>query len=723
MSTSILIDIICIAVITANAVFVLSRWSPCKLSPWLQIGIFSPFLFATGNLGANLKDHDPAAYTGSLLILYTGLIWTVTTWWLVTVRLAIMQGMKWRVPEWLWFRLPVGLALTGWVISTTNPWHGLFLVPIPGARSEYSFFWYANGIFLWSLIFCTVLLSVYRHRIAEFASDRAQMRLCALSSALPTILNATYTLAPSPVDFDPTVVGLSIGTSMLVIAIYRGQLHAASTVRLEEWIGSDPVAGILVDRNHRVIFSNVFIQRLFEDLPNNEQLAPWVHSRLIDSTGMQISDPEPTSLLQLQARPDTWVEIEKRPVLLEGKAVGTVWFVHDETQRKHMDETVQVARKLESLGLIAGGVAHDFNNLLVSINGNAELGEVFADSEPARVKEYLRRIRHAGEQGADLARQLLNYAAKGEVVLAEVDLKRLVVGTVDMLRSSLRGSTELIVEADSKEPLKVLTDSTQIAQILLNLIVNAHEAIGDHPGKICVRTGYTTLDREALDGLPGAENLSAGDYVYVMVEDSGGGIPMEWQARIFDPFFSTKAVGRGLGLSSAIGTIRKHQGYIRVASVVGKGSVFTVYIPRVQSSDGTQDSSVSSAVSHRRGKRAVILDDNETVRSVDMQMLERLGFDAKDADGRLETTLDLAVSSDLLMVDLTMPGVTIREVITMLRSRNHELPIIVVSGYNTVDIHDIYANDPHTVFLQKPFTLGKLAAVVETLLPQKARTS
>jgi signal transduction histidine kinase len=718
VSTVILINVICIAVITANAMFVLSRWSPRQLSPWLQIGIFAPFLFAMGNLGSSLFESQPQRYVASLLILYTGLIWTVTTWWLVTVHIARVQGMRWRVPFWLWSGLPLTLATVGWIASTTNPWHGLFLTPMPGSRSVYGPLWYANGVFLWSLILCTVLLAVYRHRSAEFASDRAQMRLCALSSALPTLLNATYTLAPSPVEFDPTVVGLAISTSMLVIAIFRGQLHPASTVRLEEWIGDDPVAGLLADRNGRILFANDAVQRLFGESPGNERVAPWVYERLVHESGRTPTPTDDLGLLQLKNRPDVWVELEKRPILLVGTEVGTAWFFHDETQWKQLDTTVQAARKVESLGLIAGGVAHDFNNLLVSINGNAELASTFVETDPVRVREYLERIRRAGEQGADLARQLLTYAGKGQVTLTEVDLNRLAEDTIDMLRPSWRGSIDLTVETDHTIPPRTLADATQLAQLLLNLIINAREAIGDNRGKIRVAAGTTVLSREEIDGMLGSEDAAAGDYVYLLVEDNGAGIAQESLTRIFDPFYSTKAVGRGLGLSSTLGAIRKHHGCCKVVSAVGRGTTFIAYLPRIEMQNTITHDSLSFDPTAWRGRHALLLDDNVAVRRVHAQMLEHLGFVVADAGGSLPDALEPATGSDIAMIDLTMPGLRTADVIERLRTRNPRLPIIIVSGYNTLDpaLGDCFETWEHIGFLQKPFNLGRLGEVIAQVL-------
>ncbi len=325
MSTSVLVNIICIAVITANVVFVLSRWSPKQRSPWLQIGVFAPFLFAVGSLVAEFYTQEPLGHALSLQLLHTGLIWTVTSWWLTTVQMAMMQGMIWRIPSWLWRNLPLTLAALACSSSLTNPWHGQFITSVPGSRGEYGVLWYTNGSVLWTLVLCTVLLAVYRHREALYASDRAQMRLCALSAALPTVLNATYTLAPTPVQFDPTAVGLAISTSMLVFSVYRGQLHPASTVRLEKWIGYDPLPGVLMDRNGRILFANKAVDTLFGGTPNRTAMTTWLADRLlVDGTTPTPAaiEAEPPRLWQLRRDPERWLQLERRPIRLRGSEIG-----------------------------------------------------------------------------------------------------------------------------------------------------------------------------------------------------------------------------------------------------------------------------------------------------------------------------------------------------------------------------------------------------------------
>lgn len=716
MPASVLVNIICIAVITANVVFVLSRWPPKQLSPWLQIGVFAPFLFSVGSLGAEFYTQGPLGHALSLQLLYTGLIWTVTSWWLTTVQMAMMQGMIWRIPNWLWRNLPLTLTALAWSSSLTNPWHGQFITPDPGSRSEYGVLWYANGSVLWTLVLCTVLLAIYRHREALYAGDRAQMRLCALSAALPTVLNATYTLAPTSVQFDPTTVGLAISTSMLVFSVYRVQLHPASTVRLEEWIGYDPLPGVLMDRNGRILFANKAVDTLFGTTPNQTAMTTWLADQLLVDGATPTPaaiEAEPPRLWQLRRDPERWVQLERRPIRLRGSEIGTALFVHEETQRVRMDAALQSVRQVESLGLIAGGVAHDFNNLLVSITGNAELAELFADSDPTRVREYLARIRRAGEQGADLTRQLLTYAGRGSIALVPVDLNAILTRTIEIRRVSM--PSNIAVQLDlTQNPVPVAhADAARLAQIALNLVVNAEEALTTRGGVIRVASGHKVLSENELKSMLGAQACTPGKFVYMVVQDDGPGMSQETLVRMFDPFFSTKAVGRGLGLATTLGTVRSHHGCLEVVSSPDQGSRFTVYVPADTVS--RIEVATRSVVSTRKptGLTALLVDDNASVRQVHLQMLELLGFRVVEQLGPLNAISDKTGSVDLAMIDLTMPGLPGIELVKQVLAINQHLPIILVSGYS-IQVDETLP--PNVGYLQKPFTITDLCEVSEQVM-------
>ncbi|MEZ5596027.1 MAG: ATP-binding protein [Pseudomonadales bacterium] len=714
MSVAILVNIVCIAVITANALFMLSRWAPQALSPWLQFGVTAPFLFSVGNLGANVYAGDATGYALSLSLLYSGLIWTVCSWWIITARLVGMQGHPLTLPRWLWRDIPVGLCLAGWLSALTNPWHGLFLTPVPGFRSDYGVLWYANGAVLWGLIGLVVALVVHRHRRSPYASDRAQLRLCAISVTLPTLLNATYTLLPTPVRFDPTVIGIAISTSLLVLAVYRGQLHAATTVRVQDWLDTNPLPGLLVDRHDRLLFANRSFQALLGNPPLHQPISDWLREVLGAANewpqGARLEDM-PNRVWQIDGRPDRWFEFERRPVEHGGLVVGAAWIMHDETRRVNMDAVLQSARQVESLGLIAGGVAHDFNNLLVSIMGNAELGELFAEKDPRRAREYFTRIRKAGEQGAELARQLLTYAGKGQVSLSDVDINELLRTTADLRRGSMAWNVSIALALDETTPPHALADRSQVSQILLNFVVNAEEALRAEPGNIRLVSGHARLERDELAELLAGSELEPGDYVFFRVEDNGPGISQDTLARMFDPFFSTKAVGRGLGLATTLGAIRSNRGCLQVRSTPGQGTRFTIYLPRAMARQQTTRDNPSTDLDVWQGKAAVVLDDNEAVRAVHRQMLEHLGFRLPARYITVDEAVTMANRLDLAVVDQTMPGLPGELAVQRLRAANPHLAVILASGYASGE-SPTASPTTSVVHLQKPFSLGSLVGAI-----------
>jgi PAS domain S-box-containing protein len=253
-------------------------------------------------------------------------------------------------------------------------------------------------------------------------------------------------------------------------------------------------------------------------------------------------------------------------------------FVTDITERKRIDEQLQQSQKLESLGVLAGGVAHDFNNLLTGIIGNATL---VADTLPANHPELakIKEIAKAGQRAADLTRQLLAYAGKGRLFVQSVHINELIRETIALIHSSIPGTVKLSLHLASDVP-RIEADAGQIQQLLMNLIVNAAEAIvPGQPGAVLVTTRKQIIHQAHLPNALVPHEIAPGEYALIEVHDNGRGIAKEEQAKIFDPFFTTKFMGRGLGLAAALGIIRSHKAKILVDSTPGKGSTFRVLLP------------------------------------------------------------------------------------------------------------------------------------------------
>ena len=274
----------------------------------------------------------------------------------------------------------------------------------------------------------------------------------------------------------------------------------------------------------------------------------------------------------------------------------------------------------------------------------------------------------------------------------------------------------MALDLDLRTPPWALADKAQIAQMVLNLVVNAEEALAGKGGTIRLASGHTQLDEDTLRGLLGTPSTLPGEFVYFQVEDDGPGTTQETLSRMFDPFFSTKAVGRGLGLASTLGTVRSHHGALEVRTAPGQGARFTIYIPRhiiprhIAASDPPILPSPAQEFGHA-GRLALLVDDNDAVRLVHRQMLEHLGFGVLDRPEDLTETLAGRALIDIAVIDLTMPGLSGEKLVRQLQQIQPDLPIILVSGYTAST-----TATGRVAFLQKPFAIEDLAQVSARVL-------
>ncbi|MCP4679165.1 MAG: PAS domain S-box protein [Deltaproteobacteria bacterium] len=258
-----------------------------------------------------------------------------------------------------------------------------------------------------------------------------------------------------------------------------------------------------------------------------------------------------------------------------------------EEERLRLETKVLRSQKLESLGVLAGGIAHDFNNLLMGILGNADLAAMnLVPETPAR--EYVHQIEIASKRAANLAKQMLAYSGKGRFVVLAINLQTLVEEMVHLLEVSISKKVVINYDFAGNVP-SIEADATQIRQIVMNLVINASEAIGDHSGVISIRTGVMECDRNYLNDTCLDDNLPEGVYSYFEISDTGGGMDKETIAKIFDPFFTTKFTGRGLGLAAVLGIVRGHKGAVEIRSRSGKGTTFTVLFPALKDSVYSSD--------------------------------------------------------------------------------------------------------------------------------------
>jgi PAS domain S-box-containing protein len=384
-------------------------------------------------------------------------------------------------------------------------------------------------------------------------------------------------------------------------------------------------------------------------------------------------------------------------------------------------------QKLESIGVLAGGIAHDFNNLLHVVLGNADIAlSRLPSRSPAR--EPLEEVVRATIRAADLTRQMLAYSGKGAFVVRHLDLSQEVREMGTLLRTALSKQASLVWDLAPNAPA-VNADATQVRQIVMNLITNASDALGDTGGTITLRTGVVR-GQELTDtrfGVPVQEEDTASEsdqsYVYLEVADTGAGMSPDTLQRIFDPFFSTKFAGRGLGLAAVMGIVRSHRGLIRIRTEPGQGTTFRVLFPAVPGSVGEPEHSSTSRSSWRGSGTVLVVEDEAGVREVARQMLEDFGFETLVAvDGRdgLDQLDRAGGAVAAVVLDLSMPRMGGQETFRRLREHYPGLPIIMMSGYTeeSVAAEFLQSGSGPTAFLQKPFLAEDLVGALRKVLEE-----
>ena len=377
-----------------------------------------------------------------------------------------------------------------------------------------------------------------------------------------------------------------------------------------------------------------------------------------------------------------------------------------EDARRAIEAKVLEVQKLESLGVLAGGIAHDFNNLLVAILGNASLALLdLPEDSPAR--QSIVDIERAGQRAGELARQMLAYSGRSRLVMEPVELSELVRELLTLLQVSI--GKGVIIKLDlPDEPVVVDADAAQLRQVVMNLVINAADAIGDRSGTIAIRVHHLRATLDYLSDVHPEAGLEPGNFAALEVSDTGIGMDAETQARIFDPFFTTKFAGRGLGLAAVLGIVRGHHGALRVYSEVGHGTTFRIVLPLSASSPVPSDPADDA---WRGTGRILVVDDDAMVRTVARRLLESFGLTVDDvADGR--TAIDRMSAEpagyDAVLLDLTMPEISGPEVLARLRRIRPDLPVVVMSGYHEDDASKTLGATING-FVQKPFTPADLA--------------
>jgi signal transduction histidine kinase/CheY-like chemotaxis protein len=623
-------------------------------------------------------------------ILWLGAALLPAAWVLTAATAAAAPWVKpqpWRaaigaVPMLLCYSL-LYLDPSGHFTSWTTP------------RPVHGFFFYVFVLLGWIQIGIGTLYflqaAVRRHR----AHPLRVVGIIA-GAALPALGNAIHLLPNAPpVDLTPIFLGM--GGLLIRFSILDSGLSSVLPMGRSDVLEQVPTGVLIADLDGRVIDSNRAARELLGEEPVE-------------------GHPLATAIGRARNLPGRNVEVETAPLHRSFGEAGTVALLTDRTEAARLERQLLQSQKLESLGLLAGGVAHDFNNLLTGILGNAHLALAELDP-PHPARECLEEVIQASELAARLTGQMLAYSGRGRLDVRAVDLAREVRAIFALLQSSVSRNVQVVLDLGDDLP-PVEADPAQVQQVILNLVINAAESIGDRAGVVRVSTGASELGADDLRVLVSGSSMANGLHAWIEVRDSGCGMDAATVGRMFDPFFSTKFTGRGLGLAAVLGIARGHRAGLRVQSDPGRGTTIRVYFP---AGGGVVEEPIARAAMPILPGQGLVLvvDDEMIVRETARRALERAGFDVLSADsGRKAVELFRPRAGDirLVLLDVTMPDASGLETFEELRRLEPALPILLSSGYTEESTANVCEGDALAGFVPKPYSPDELVRRVREML-------
>ncbi|HEX6278618.1 MAG TPA: PAS domain S-box protein, partial [Pyrinomonadaceae bacterium] len=419
------------------------------------------------------------------------------------------------------------------------------------------------------------------------------------------------------------------------------------------------------------------------------------------------------------------LEINTRLILEDGKPVGIQGIGRDISERlaaqealRSSEEQLRQAQKLESIGILAGGMAHDFNNMLTAINGYSDLVlRKLSPDDP--IRKNVEEIRKAGERSAELTRQLLAFSRRQILQPQALNLNETIEETTSLLRR-LIGEDITVTTRLHADLWKVEADPGQLSQVLMNLAINARDAM-PKGGSLMIETSNVVLDEKYASR---HVEVAPGRYVMFAVSDTGLGMDEETKRRVFEPFFTTKSVGRGtgLGLSTVYGIVKQSGGNIWVYSEPDRGTTFKIYLPEAGAENYGDDLEISQHDLHIGSETILLVEDESSVRGLACEILEACGYtvvEAEDGKEALKRFGQIDSGVDLLITDVVMPNMGGRELSENLLLACPDMKVLFTSGYTDDAILRHGITDENTNFLQKPFTFASLSRKVRLLLDNK----
>ncbi len=518
-----------------------------------------------------------------------------------------------------------------------------------------------------------------------------------------------------------------------IIALkYANQAIEDSERRYRKFLEAAPEAVMVVDENGEIELVNKKISNLFgyldEDLigQSAEMLLPSQLSPQNVGFCHLIADLNVTDDVGTQSFTGQKISGEAFPVDVSVSPVETdygirfIADIRDLTERQQLEEQLRQSQKLEVIGHLTAGVAHDFNNILASILGYTSLAMMLKDKlSNEKLDYYLAEINRSGERARDLVAQMLTFSRiEKPTGQKNIDLAPVIKGVLDMLRPILPSTISLVDHSDS-DIQAVVADSGQISQVVMNLCVNASDAIFEH-GKIEVTARTVRGDHGWCSS---CHQLVSGDFVELVVSDSGAGITEDQLQRIFDPFFTTKEVGRGtgMGLSIVHGILHSHQGHIKVSSSPGKGSSFHLFLPVAEAETVLVNDHETKAVDVHdgHGRHILVVDDEEVIGLFFKEYLEMQGYKVScysESRAAFEVFSTNPHDYDLVITDQTMPEMTGRELARQIREIRSDLPIILCTGYDVTHQGEDVRTAGISAVIKKPVSCKELLSEVESLL-------
>ena len=514
---------------------------------------------------------------------------------------------------------------------------------------------------------------------------------------------------------------------MLSERLESRQATAAASSLLSATIESTLDGIMAVDPHGEIVACNSRFAEMWSI--GDEALASGDSNKLLLSLLGQVRDPvqffEKVTELYWQPEQESYDLVEltdgrcferfSKPQLTAGKTAGRVWTFHDITELKKLETQLLHAQKMEAIGTLAGGIAHDFNNIMTAVMGYTDL-VITGLNPPPPFSGFLDNINNASNRAVALIRNLLAYSRKDPVQAGKFECNALVQNLVGFLERLIGADIELAMKL-SERPQGILADRGQIEQVLVNLTTNARDAMPEG-GKLTIEVAQVELSADLVKAVDGAK---PGPYVRITVSDTGAGIDEATRSRIFEPFFTTKEVGKGtgLGLSISYGIAKRHGGFISVASENGCGTTFSVYLPRVEPATELQAAAVVSSQVPRGEETVLLLEDNDSVRSLISQVMTARGYrviEAVDGEDGVEKFRRHQDEIALVILDVIMPKKNGGDAYDEIRAMRSDVRAIFISGYTGDIIDRQRICEDGANFLMKPILPEKLLTLAREVI-------